>query len=96
MHPLLYEYSKSLLYFTLSFALSRRVIFVQIEADPTGQPRMTCYDRLILLAALKLLGGEGLFIHLAPEVGDVGHNKWYNERYYGHSAKRKFARRAIG
>lgn len=97
VHTLLYKYTKSLLYFALWFALSQRIIFAQIEAGPTDQPQMPYYIyRLILLAALKLLGGEGLFIHLAPEVGDVGHNKWYNERYYGHSAKRKFARRAIG
>lgn len=58
VHTLLYKYTKSLLYFALWFALSQRIIFVQIEAGPTDQPRMLCYDRLILLAALKLLGGE--------------------------------------
>ena len=41
----------------------------------------------IFLAVFQLLRGERADVHLAPEVGDVGHYKRDDERYNGHASQ---------
>ena len=49
----------------------------------------------ICLSIFQFFRGDGPDVHFPPEVGDVGHHKWDDERNDGHASQGELARRTV-
>ena len=50
---------------------------------------------LIRFGFFQFFRSNGFYIHFPPEVGDVGHHKWDDERNDGHAGQGELARRTV-
>ena len=67
------------------------MVKIMMQKAPLSASLSFVNIRLILLAVVELVGRKRFFIHLTPEVGDIGDDKWDNKRYDSHCAQGKLA-----